>query len=234
MKKKIVFFTGAGVSKESGINTFRDTDGLWEGHSVMEVATMQGWRTNKQKVLDFYNARKNQLNTVEPNVAHIAIAELEKNPEFEVIVITQNVDNLHERAGSTNVIHLHGELRKMCSSINKTKTVPYVDDIKVGDKHEDGSQLRPFIVWFGEDVPLIRESQKIVETADIFVIVGTSLEVYPAASLIDYADGSCDVFYIDPLPKMSNLYRKANVISKSATEGMQEFIQILNKEQDDK
>lgn len=225
MSKKIVFLTGAGVSKESGIDTFRDSGGLWEGHDVMEVASIDGWRKNKRLVLEFYNKRRKQLDSVEPNDAHKLIAELEK--DYEVFIVTQNVDNLHERGGSTNVIHLHGELTKMCSSMNKELTAPYVSDISVGDKHEDGSQLRPYIVWFGENVPKMSEVQKVVETADILVIIGTSLEVYPAAGLIEYVDDNCDVYYIDPLPKMSNLYRRATVISKPATTGMVELIEKL-------
>jgi NAD-dependent deacetylase len=223
---KIVFLTGAGVSRESGIKTFRDSDGLWEGHSVMEVASIDGWKKDREKVLNFYNERRNQLDTVEPNDAHKLIAELEKT--HEVVVITQNVDDLHERGGSTNILHLHGELRKMCSSMNKQSTLPYDGDIKIGDKHEDGSQLRPYIVWFGEDVPKMSEATKHVMNADVLVIVGTTLEVYPAAGLSQYAKGSCRLFYIDPKPtKDYPGIEYFTTIEKVATEGMKELIEIL-------
>jgi NAD-dependent deacetylase len=223
---KIVFLTGAGVSRESGIKTFRDSDGLWEGHSVMEVASMEGWKKDKEKVLNFYNERRQQLDTVEPNLAHKLIAELEQN--HEVVIITQNVDDLHERAGSTNVMHLHGELRKMCSSMNKKSVLPYTQDIKVGDKHEDGSQLRPYIVWFGEDVPMMLDTTKEVMSAEVLVVIGTSLEVYPAAGLIRHAKGSCRLFYIDPNPSTDTPgIEYFNTIKKVATEGMKELVGYL-------
>lgn len=223
---KIVFLTGAGVSRESGIKTFRDHDGLWEGHSVDEVASIQGWRKDKEKVLKFYNERRAQLDTVEPNEAHKLIVELEK--EHEVVVITQNVDDLHERAGSTNIIHLHGELRKMCSSNNKNLTLPYDKDINVGDKHEDGSQLRPYIVWFGEDVPKMFNAVNVVGKADVLVVVGTSLEVYPAAGLVQYAKGDCRLFYIDPKPSEDTPgIEYFTTIKKVATEGMKDLVEIL-------
>lgn len=228
MKKKIVFLTGAGIDKESGINTFRDTGGTWEGHDVTEVASIEGWKKDRGKILDFYNQRKDQLNTVEPNLAHKLIGDLEKY--YDICVITQNVSNLHERGGSTNVIHLHGELTKMCSSLNKTKTLPYINDIKIGDKHEDGSQLRPFIVWFGENVPLIDDAISEIRQADILVIVGTSLEVYPAAGLMRYVNTDCKSYYIDPNPKEeddSSWLLYFTVISKIATEGMKELYNIL-------
>jgi NAD-dependent deacetylase len=228
MNKKIVFLTGAGISAESGVKTFRDYDGLWEGHSVEEVATLDGWEKDKQKVLDFYNERRRQLGSVEPNLAHKLIGDLEK--DYDISIITQNVDDLHERGGSTKVMHLHGELLKMCSSMDKEKTLPYNDDIKVGDKHSDGSQLRPYIVWFGEDVTLIDDAVEEVKTADILVIIGTSLEVYPAAGLMGYAKSNCDLYYIDPKPKMSSGVAKYfTVIKKVATEGVKEFIDILKK-----
>jgi NAD-dependent deacetylase len=184
MRKKIVFLTGAGVSKESGINTFRDSGGLWEGFNVEEVASPKGWKEHPEKILEFYNTRRKQLDEVQPNSAHIAIAELEK--EYDVCVVTQNVDDLYERAGSTNVIHLHGELKLACSSKNKTLVVPYDKEIKIGDLHPDGSQLRPFIVWFGEAVPELGNAKLPIRNADYLVIVGTSLEVYPAANLWRY------------------------------------------------
>jgi NAD-dependent deacetylase len=223
---KIVFLTGAGVSRESGIKTFRDSDGLWEGHDVMEVASIEGWKKDREKVLKFYNERRAQLDTVEPNLAHKLIAELEQ--EHDVVVITQNVDDLHERAGSTNVMHLHGELRKMCSSMNKKSVLPYTQDIKIGDKHEDGSQLRPFIVWFGEDVPRMPDTTKEVMSADVLVVIGTSLEVYPAAGLVRFAKGSCRLFYIDPQPnKDVPGIEYFSVIEKIATDGMKELVEYL-------
>ena len=193
--KRIVVLTGAGISADSGIQTFRDVNGLWMGHKVEDVASPEGWKKNKQLVLDFYNKRRKELDTVVPNAAHIGLAELEK--DFEVVIITQNVDDLHEKGGSTNVIHLHGELRKMCSSLDKTKTLPYEDDIKIGDKHEDGSQLRPFIVWFGESVPRFDEALKFVRDCDAFVVIGTSLQVYPAAGLINYLPPYMPKFILD-------------------------------------
>jgi NAD-dependent deacetylase len=229
--KKLVFLTGAGVSAESGIKTFRDAGGVWEGHNVMDVASPQGWRRNKELVLEFYNQRNKQLSEVEPNEGHKIIAELEKL--FDVTVITQNVDDLHERAGTTNVFHLHGELTKMCSSIDKEKTLPY-QEIKVGHKHEDGSQLRPYIVWFGEDVPTIGEASNITNDADIFVVVGTSLQVYPAAGLIEYAKPEAKLYYIDPNPSLDDVTRnvrgRINVIQKVGSEGMKELFDILSKE----
>ena len=194
MKKRLVVLTGAGMSKESGIDTFRDADGLWFNYKVEEVAHIDGWRKDKQKVLDFYNKRRAQLDEVHPNSAHIALAELEK--DYDVQIITQNVDDLHERAGSTTVIHLHGELVKACSSRDKDLTVPYVGPIKIGDKHEDGSQLRPFIVWFGELVPMLNDAARIVSGADIVAVIGTSMNVYPAASLIYNAN--CPIWTVDP------------------------------------
>jgi len=226
-KKKIVFLTGAGVSKESGIDTFRDAGGLWEGHDVMEVASFSGWKKDKTKVLEFYNRRRNQLEDVEPNEAHKIIAELEN--DFNVVVVTQNVDDLHERGGSTNIIHLHGELKKMCSSRDKELTLPYDKEIRVGDKHEDGSQLRPFIVWFEEDVPLLTKGTIQVMSADVLVIVGTSLNVYPAAGLTDYAKHGCEIYYIDPSPVVTSLSASKNftTIRKVATEGMKELKELL-------
>lgn len=229
MKKKIVFLTGAGISAESGVKTFRDHDGLWENHDVMEVASIEGWRKDKELVLRFYNQRRRQLDEVEPNLAHLAIAALEAS--YEVVVITQNVDDLHERAGSTKVLHLHGELKKMCSSNNKRLTLPYDKDIQVGDKHEDGSQLRPFIVWFGEDVPMIQDATLEIRKADIVVIVGTSLQVYPAAGLWEYAKTD-DLYYIDPLPAESRALQYFTVIRKKATEGIPELINLLNSKDD--
>lgn len=194
--KKLVILSGAGISQESGISTFRDANGLWENHDIMEVASIQGWYKNPELVLDFYNQRRRQLSEVEPNEAHYIIAQLEKH--FEVVVITQNVDDLHERAGSRRVIHLHGELYKACSDRNKNLVCEWKDDIKLGDLAEDGSQLRPFIVWFGEDVPLLDLAADMVYDADILIVIGTSLQVYPAANLIHFANNAKKKYIIDP------------------------------------
>lgn len=224
--KKIVVLTGAGISAESGIKTFRDADGLWEGHRVEDVASPEGWKKNRQLVLDFYNARRRQLDEVEPNDAHKLLASLED--KFKVVIITQNVDDLHERGGSKDVIHLHGELKKMCSSNNKNLTLPYEADIKIGDKHEDGSQLRPFIVWFGEDVPKMSEAIDQTYDADVFVIIGTSLQVYPAASLVNYTKTQTPIYIIDN-KEHNVMHSEFNYIIKPATEGVKELIDILNK-----
>lgn len=229
--KKIVFITGAGVSAESGIPTFRDADGLWHGHRVEEVADIGAWRNKlmRPKMLEFYNQRRRDLDTVNPNEAHNLIAQLEEH--YDVVVITQNVDNLHERAGSTNVLHLHGELTKMCSSLNKENILNYSKDIAIGDKHEDGSQLRPYIVWFGEEVPKIQEAVTYIKEADIVVVVGTSLQVYPAAGLLDIVKEGTDVYVIDkvlPAAFDENMYHfNLFNIEKLATEGMKELCKII-------
>ena len=214
--KHIVFLTGAGMSAESGINTFRDSNGLWEQYDVMEVASIEGWYKNPDLMIEFYNQRRAQLDTVEPNEGHKIIAELEK--EFKVSVITQNVDNLHERAGSSEVIHLHGELTKVC---NESKTKVYEIGTKAthpGDKADDGSRLRPFIVWFGESVPLIEKAAEIVSTADMIVIIGTSMQVYPAAGLIHYVKKGVPVFLIDP--NEVNAPNDVEIIKEKASIGM--------------
>ena len=195
--KKLVVLTGSGISAESGIRTFRDMGGLWEEYDVMEVASPEAWRSNPELVLKFYNDRRKQLGTVKPNAGHIALAEAEK--EFDVHIITQNVDNLHERAGSTNILHLHGELTK----VRSTRYSDLIYDIgykelKMGETCEEGSQLRPHIVWFGEAVPAITEAAEIAVQADIFAVVGTSLNVYPAAGLLDYAPKGIPIFLVDP------------------------------------
>ena len=196
--QKIVVLTGAGVSAESGLSTFRDAGGLWEGYDVMEVASPEGWHMNRELVLRFYNERRNQLKTAQPNDAHKAIASLEE--KFDVTVITQNVDDLHERAGSTKVVHLHGELTKARSSLDSTLVYDIgYGEIKAGDKCERGSQLRPHVVWFGEMVPMIEVAAHISEDADIFIVVGTSLVVYPAASLIEFTRPSIIKYIIDPV-----------------------------------
>jgi len=197
MKKKLVILSGAGISQESGLKTFRDMDGLWENYSVDDVASIDGWYRNPELVMDFYNQRRKQLFEVEPNAGHYGIANLEK--WFDVSVITQNVDDLHERAGSTKVLHLHGELRKVRSSID-SGLIYTLDgwELKMGDKCEKGSQLRPNIVWFGEAVPAIYDAIPLVENADIVVVIGTSLAVYPAAGLVHYAKPGAPVFVVDP------------------------------------
>ena len=197
-KKTIVVLSGAGVSAESGINTFRDAGGLWEGHDVMEVASPEGYRKNPALVLDFYNQRRRQLKEVKPNRGHEIIAELEEF--YNVIVVTQNVDDLHERAGSTNIIHLHGELKKVRSSGREDLILEWEEDCNLGDKCPEGHQLRPHIVWFGEAVPMLGLAQGAVVAADIVIIIGTSLQVYPAAGLIGFAPPTASVFYIDPNP----------------------------------
>ncbi len=229
--KKIVVLTGAGMSAESGISTFRDSGGLWEKYPVEQVATSEGYAANPKLVIDFYNERRKQLLDVGPNMGHRILAELEKY--FDITVVTQNVDNLHERAGSTKVIHLHGELTKVTSSRepNNPKYIkelsPECYDVKIGDLADDGSQLRPFIVWFGEAVPMIETAIDCVEKADIFVIIGTSMNVYPAAGLLNYVGGNVPVYLIDPNPVNISSNRKINVISKGASEGMENLRKIL-------
>jgi NAD-dependent deacetylase len=216
--KHLVFLSGAGMSAESGISTFRDSNGLWEKYDVMEVASIEGWYKNPDLMLKFYNERRAQLNEVEPNEGHKIIAGLEK--DFRVSIITQNVDNLHERAGSTHVIHLHGELTKAC---NESKTQVYeigTQAIQPSDKAEDGSRLRPFIVWFGEAVPLIEKAAEIVSTADIVVIIGTSMQVYPAAGLIHYAPKEIPIFLINPNDVNTLSSTHVEIIKEKAGKGM--------------
>ena len=217
--KKIVVLSGAGISAESGIKTFRDADGLWEGHDIMEVASPIGWNKNPTLVLDFYNKRRAQLLTVQPNKAHEILAELEK--QFNVHIITQNVDDLHERAGSSSILHLHGELLKVRSVSNEKNIMHWKTDVNIGDCDADGNQLRPHIVWFGEAVPLIEKAIEIVESADILIIIGTSLQVYPAAGLMNYVNQNVPVYYIDPKPaSIYDLPNKLKVLPLSAVEGM--------------
>lgn len=226
-KKKIVILTGAGISAESGIKTFRDADGLWEGHDVMEVASPEGWQKDRSLVLDFYNQRRAQLHTVVPNEAHKALAELEK--KYEVCIITQNVDDLHERGGSTRVVHLHGELKKVRSTVNPDLVYDWETDVQIGDKCERGSQLRPHIVWFGEAVPLIEVAAEICGIADIFIIVGTSMQVYPAAGLVNYVDDDAPKFFIDPKPATVNV-PNLRVIKDKASTGVRHVVNLLMKE----
>ena len=233
MKKKLVVLTGAGVSAESGISTFRTNNGLWENHKVEDVASIEGWYRNPQLVLDFYNERRLQLGTVKPNAAHYAIAELEK--EWDVTVVTQNVDNLHERAGSTRVFHLHGQLTKVrpencCNEMDgfdesAVFDIGY-DVINLGDLAPNGAQIRPHIVWFGEPVPYINAAIDHVENADVLLIVGTSLQVYPAAGLYAYAKADTPIYIIDPAD-VSVRDGRLTHIKEVATSGMETFKNIL-------
>jgi NAD-dependent deacetylase len=217
-KKKLVVLTGAGISAESGLKTFRDSDGLWEGYDINEVATATAWIRNPALVLEFYNHRRKGVKEAKPNDAHYGLSELQEN--FDVHIVTQNIDDLHERAGSKNVLHLHGEIFKMRSVNNEDLVYPIYDDIKHGDVAEDGGQLRPHIVWFEEAVPMIEEAVKIVRKAEIFVVVGTSLVVYPAAGLVNYAPYPIPKFIVDKkIPYTSSLYN-LTVIEKPATEGV--------------
>lgn len=226
--KNLVFLTGAGISAESGIKTFRDADGLWEGHDIMEVASIEGFEKNPALVLDFYNKRRKQLHEVHPNKAHEIIANLQQH--FNVTVVTQNVDDLHERAGTEKIIHLHGELLKARSVVNERLIYDWKTDIFEGTTNDKNHQLRPHIVWFGEAVPEIENAVKIIEKADIVVIVGTSLQVYPAAGLIDYADKAQHFFYIDLKPAETSYFRKKiKVIAKKASEGMMELQELLKE-----
>ncbi|MCS6933921.1 MAG: NAD-dependent deacylase [Chitinophagales bacterium] len=225
MKKKIAVLTGAGISAESGIKTFRDSGGLWEEHRIEDVASPEGWRRNPQLVLDFYNQRRRQLLQVAPNRAHYALAELES--KYSVTIITQNVDDLHERAGSTQVIHLHGELLKARSVLNEHCIVPCHSDIKLGDKAPDGAQLRPHIVWFGEAVPEIENAIPKVREADIFIIIGTSLVVYPAAGLVNYARYEARKWLIDPNDTPMPLVPNLRFIQQKATVGVDMLVKQL-------
>ena len=232
MKKNLVILSGAGMSAESGISTFRDAGGLWDKYPVMQVASAEGYVRDPELVINFYNERRKQLLDVEPNAGHIGLAELEK--DFNVTVVTQNVDNLHERAGSTRIIHLHGELTKVCSSrdpynpryVKELKPEEY--EVKMGDKAGDGSQLRPFIVWFGEAVPEIETAVDYVEKADIFVIIGTSMSVYPAAGLLNYVPRTAEVYLIDPKPVDTHSMRQIHIIQKGASEGVKELKKLLS------
>ncbi|HGE5777263.1 SIR2 family NAD-dependent protein deacylase [Flavobacterium psychrophilum] len=230
MKKKLVILTGAGISAESGIKTFRDSGGLWEGHNVEDVATPQGWHKNPTLVLDFYNKRRQELKTVKPNEAHLILADLEN--DFDIQIITQNVDNLHERAGSKNVLHLHGELLKVRSTKNENYILDWSENLHLGDFDDKKNQLRPHIVWFGEDVPALEYAVELVQLADILIIIGTSLQVYPAASLMHFAAEDCLVYYIDPNPaNVSNTPQNFKIIEALASKGMQILQKELKKQQ---
>lgn len=222
--KRIVVLTGAGISAESGIKTFRDADGLWEGHDVIEVASPQGWEKDPENVLDFYNQRRKQLLTVEPNAAHYALADLEEH--FDVQIVTQNVDDLHERAGSSQVLHLHGELLKVRSTFDEELVMDWKEDLRVGDFCEHNHQLRPHIVWFGEAVPMFPVAIEITEKADVLIIIGTSLQVYPAAALMDFAREDSEIYFIDPAPA---LYHRPDVtiIAEKAAVGVPALVKQL-------
>ncbi len=228
VKKNLVVLTGAGVSAESGLRTFRDSDGLWMGYDVYEVASPQGWEKNPMLVLDFYNQRRKEVEQALPNSAHKTIAALEEY--FNVTVVTQNIDDLHERAGSKNIVHLHGEIFKMRSEKHEHIFYEIKGDIHLGDKAADGSQLRPHVVWFGEQVPMILEARHIMSEADIFALVGTSLQVYPASGLIDYLPLDIPKYIIDKNPPYIPAHHNFHIIEKSATEGIQELKNILTVE----
>lgn len=226
MKRKLVVLTGAGISAESGLKTFRDSDGLWNGYNIEDVATPRAWEKNKQLVLDFYNMRRHDVLNAQPNAAHTGLANLEK--DFDVHIITQNIDDLHERAGSTKVLHLHGEIFKMRSELNEKLIYEIRKDILLGDVATDKAQLRPHIVWFEEPVPMIEKATVISSQADIFIVIGTSLAVYPAAGLINYAPRLIPKFIIDKNIPYSSLYN-ITAIEKPATEGIAELITLLKQ-----
>lgn len=218
-KQKIVVLTGAGMSAESGLKTFRDENGLWEGHDVMQVASPQGFARNPELVLEFYNQRRRQLLEVSPNKGHLALAQLEQ--AFDVSIVTQNIDNLHEQAGSSDVVHLHGELFKVRSTVDENHVLDWKKDLVLGDTDDNGNQLRPHIVWFGEMVPLLETAAQITQQAEILIIVGTSMQVYPAASLIHYAPKQTPIYFIDPRPNIrSSDFENLTVIPKTAAEGV--------------
>ncbi len=231
MKKTLIVLTGAGMSAESGIKTFRDSNGLWENHDVMEVCSVEGWRRNKALVLEFYNQRRKQLFEVKPNEGHRTLAALEE--DYEVHIITQNVDDLHERAGSKQVLHLHGELKKVRSCGNAD--LIYERDassweVKLGELCEEGHQLRPHIVWFGEDVPLMDEAIRLVKQADVFLVIGTSLNVYPAAGLLDFVPAVVPRFFIDPHEGMSDVRSRGFIhIQEKACSGVKKAILLIKE-----
>ncbi len=224
-KKHVVILSGAGISAESGLKTFRDSDGLWNGYDVYEVATPSGFKKNPKLVLDFYNERRKDVAAAKPNAAHIGLAALEK--DFAVTIITQNIDDLHERAGSTKVVHLHGEIFKMRSVADADTIYEIRGEIKIGDMASDGNQLRPHIVWFEEEVPMMEKAVKILQDADYFVVIGTSLQVYPAASLVQYAPPFLPKFIIDKKKPAVNNYTNLTIIVMPATEGVKELDKYL-------
>ncbi len=224
--KKIVILTGAGISAESGIKTFRDANGLWEGHDVMEVASPEGFLENPELVLDFYNQRRMQLLDVLPNKAHYNLAKLESY--FDVEIITQNVDNLNERSESTKITHLHGELTKVRSIVDENYVLDWKTDLNLGDVCPKGNQLRPHIVWFGEMVPMLEKAIEITNKADILVIIGTSMQVYPAASLVNYIKPKTPIYFIDPKPSIAkNDFNNLTIIQDVASSGTDKLINLL-------
>lgn len=227
MKKKITVLTGAGISAESGLSTFRDSGGLWEGHDVMSVASPEGWRRNKELVLEFYNQRRRQMLKALPNEAHLALARLEE--KYDVVVVTQNVDDLHERAGSSHIIHLHGELNKARSTVDPELVYELNGkDINIGDKCENGSQLRPHIVWFGEMVPMIEAAYRETFDADIMIVIGTSLLVYPAAGLVNTVQEDTPVYIIDPVkPEYYSIRKNLFFIEEKAVKGTTQLVNEL-------
>ncbi|MCW3465623.1 SIR2 family NAD-dependent protein deacylase [Chitinophaga nivalis] len=227
MKPILVVLTGAGISAESGLRTFRDSDGLWEGYDVYEVASPQGWQRNPGLVQDFYNSRRRDVKAAAPNAAHTGLAKLEE--QYDVRIITQNIDDLHERGGSSHVIHLHGEIFKMRSVKNERVIYDIQEDINMGDLAADGGQLRPHIVWFGEAVPMIETALKEVRKADVFVVIGTSLQVYPAANLVQYVKPGASMFIIDRKIPDITAEGTLHCIEKPATEGVAELLSLLLK-----
>lgn len=227
-RKRIVVLTGAGISAESGISTFRDSNGLWENHDIYEVATPEGFRKNPKLVHNFYNQRRKQLLQCQPNTGHLALKELER--KFDVHIITQNVDDLHERAGSTQIVHLHGELRKVRSTVNRNLILDWDDDLSVDHKAPDGHPLRPHIVWFGEDVPKIEEAVQITRRADILIVIGTSLQVYPAAGLIQYTDFDVPKYLVDPHADSMSSAFSFEKIAEKATVGVPQLVKKLMDE----
>jgi NAD-dependent deacetylase len=228
--KKIAILTGAGISAESGVKTFRDAGGLWEGHNVVEVASPEGWAKDKNLVLEFYNQRRRQLLEVEPNDGHKALVELEQ--KYITAIITQNVDDLHERAGSSNIIHLHGELLKVRSTGDETLVYNWTKDLNLGDTCPEGFQLRPHIVWFGEAVPMLQNAIKEIITSDVMIIIGTSMQVYPAAGLVSVLPKYSPIYYIDPNPNISfelSIASNLTVIKESATTGVRKVVDQLLK-----
>ena len=222
--KKMVVLTGAGMSAESGLQTFRDANGLWEGHNVMDVATPEAFERDPKLVLEFYNQRRRQLLDVLPNNAHHNLKELEKY--FTIHIITQNVDDLHERAGSSQIVHLHGELRKVRSYTNEKIVLEWSKDLYLGDVDKNGDQLRPHIVWFGEAVPQLENAIEITKQADVLVIIGTSMQVYPAASLIHYVSSNTPIYFIDPAPSISK-NTNTTIIKSGAQQGTKQLIKML-------
>lgn len=230
MKNKIVVLTGAGMSAESGLKTFRDANGLWEGHDVMEVASPQGFKKNPEMVFEFYNQRRRQLHEVEPNAGHRALVDLES--KFDVDIVTQNVDNLHEKAGSSKVLHLHGELFKVRSTANENHVLEWTGDLILGNLDENGNQLRPHIVWFGEMVPMLETAIEITMQANILLIIGTSMQVYPAASLVNYVKKGTPIYFIDPKPSVNaSDFEKLKIIPQTAAHGVPNLVtKLLSKE----